>query len=116
MKRQDWSDFLKLDLIPALEGATYWIQVDNLDLHYDEKGLQMLWDARHLYWLQPDYSPEANPIEEAFLLLKAYLRGVGAKTVGTLWETLAQGVSLWTPESIKKWVDHSLNQVAEWFS
>lgn len=42
MKRQDWSDFLKLDLIPALEGATYWIQVDNLDLHYDEKGLQML--------------------------------------------------------------------------
>ena len=114
MKRKDWLAFLTQDLLPALGQESYYIQMDNLDLHKEEELLLELRSVGHLYGFQPPYSPEANPIEEAFSLLKAHLRGRGAKGLTELREPIEQGVQLWTPERIDGWLRHTIVQLLRW--
>ena len=40
----------------------------------------------------PPYSPNLNPIEQAFAKLKAFLRKAAATTVDDLWQTIADGL------------------------
>ena len=45
----------------------------------------------------PAYSPDFNPIEKAFAKLKAKLRKAAARTVETLWNTIAELIDTFTP-------------------
>ena len=45
----------------------------------------------------PPYSPDFNPIENAFSKLKALLRKVAARTVDQLWKALASAIDAITP-------------------
>jgi transposase len=45
----------------------------------------------------PPYSPDLNPIENAFAKLKAMLRKAAARTVGALWDTIGRIVDAFTP-------------------
>jgi transposase len=45
----------------------------------------------------PPYSPEFNPIEQAFAKLKALLRKAAARTVDPLWAAIADAIELFTP-------------------
>jgi transposase len=45
-----------------------------------------------LFYLPP-YSPDLNPIEQAFAKLKALLRTAAARTVDTLWGTIGLSLS-----------------------
>jgi transposase len=45
----------------------------------------------------PPYSPEFNPIEQAFAKLKALLRKAAARTVDALWAAIADAIELFTP-------------------
>ena len=47
----------------------------------------------------PPYIPDLNPIEMAFLKLKAYSRKVKAQTIETLWKTIGNISDLYTPNS-----------------
>ena len=38
----------------------------------------------------PPYSPDLNPIENAFAKLKALLREAAARTINQLWDAIAQ--------------------------
>ena len=46
----------------------------------------------------PPYSPDFNPIENAFAKLKALLRKAAEPTVGGLWDTLGHLIDLFTPQ------------------
>ena len=52
--------------------------------------------ARLLYL--PPYSPDFNPIENAFAKLKALLRKAAARTVDGLWSVIGRLVDLFTPQ------------------
>ena len=52
--------------------------------------------ARHVTLLPP-YSPDFNPIEQAFAKLKALLRKAAARTVDDLWDAIAEIIELFTP-------------------
>ena len=39
-------------------------------------------------WLLPPYSPDLNPIENAFAKLKAHLRKAAARTIPQLWDAV----------------------------
>ena len=114
MKRKDWLAFLKQDLLPALGQESHYIQMDNLDLHVEEEPLLEISRARHLYGFQPPYSPEANPIEEGFSLLKSHLRGWGARGLPELRRAIEQGLKLWTQERIDGWLRHMIVQISMW--
>jgi transposase len=46
----------------------------------------------------PPYSPDFNPIENAFAKLKAMLRKAAARTVEGLWNTIGHIVDAFTPD------------------
>ena len=46
----------------------------------------------------PPYSPDFNPIENAFAKLKALLRKAAARTVDGLWSLIGRLVDLFTPQ------------------
>ena len=52
--------------------------------------------ARELLFLPP-YSPDFNPIENAFAKLKALLRKAAERTVDGLWDAIGRIVDLFTP-------------------
>jgi hypothetical protein len=49
----------------------------------------------------PPYSPDFNPIENAFAKLKALLRKAAERTVEGLWSAIGQLINLITPQEIK---------------
>jgi transposase len=46
----------------------------------------------------PPYSPDFNPIENAFAKLKALLRKIAAPTIDALWDAIAQLLPKFTPQ------------------
>ena len=46
----------------------------------------------------PPYSPDFNPIENAFAKLKALLRKAAARTIDDLWNAIAHALSGFTPD------------------
>jgi transposase len=46
----------------------------------------------------PPYSPDLNPIEQAFAKLKALLRKLAARTVHALWDALGDILVRFTPQ------------------
>ena len=45
----------------------------------------------------PPYSPDFNPIENAFAKLKALLRKAAARTIPDLWQVIANAIDEFTP-------------------
>ena len=52
--------------------------------------------ARLLYL--PPYSPDLNPIEQAFAKLKSLLRKAAARSLDTLWAAIADAIRKFTPQ------------------
>ena len=72
--------------------------MDNLSAHkgYQVRDAIEAAGARLLYL--PPYSPDFNPIENAFAKLKALLRKATEPTVGGLWDTIGPLIDLFTPQ------------------
>ena len=45
----------------------------------------------------PPYSPDFNPIEQAFAKFKALLRKAAARTIDALWDAIADAIKRFTP-------------------
>ena len=54
----------------------------------------------------PSYSPDLNPIEQAFSKIKNILRKLGARTHQALLEALAEALCKVTPWDAAGWFDH----------
>ena len=59
----------------------------------------------------PSYSPDLNPIEEAFSKIKNILRKLGARTHEALLEAMEEALSKVTPADAAGWFDHCGYQV-----
>lgn len=83
-------------LVPALRPGDVVI-LDNLGSHKGA-GVRAAVEAAgaDLLYLPP-YSPDFNPIENAFAKLKAMLRKAAERTLDGLWRTIGQIISTFTP-------------------
>jgi transposase len=61
--------------------------------------------ARLLYL--PPYSPDLNPIEQAFAKLKALLRTAAARTVDVLCHAIGQVLDAFTPAECANYLAHA---------
>jgi transposase len=79
--------YVKEALVPRLRPGQVVI-MDNLSAHKGER-IRKLIEGRgcELLYL-PHYSPDLNPIEQAFSKLKGLLRGAGARARGALIEAM----------------------------
>lgn len=66
--------------------------MDNLSSHKSPAIAEAIATAgAHLRYLPP-YSPDFNPIENAFSKLKAHLRKTATRTLDTLWNAVRDGI------------------------
>lgn len=95
--------YVEETLVPTLKhGDT--VVLDNLPAH-KVSGIREPIEAagaRLLYL--PAYSPDFNPIEQAFAKLKAILRAKAARTVTDLWDTIKQAFRHFTPNECRNYL------------
>jgi transposase len=97
-------------LAPSLtEGQV--VVMDNLGAHRPKR-IRELIEARgaELVFV-PSYSPDLNPIEQAFSKIKNILRKLGARTHETLLEAMEEALSEVTPADAAGWFGHCGYQV-----
>lgn len=83
-------------LVPTLKPGDV-VVMDNLSSHKGAAIRQAIEAAGASLLYLPPYSPEFNPIENAFAKLKALLRKEAARTVETLWSAIGRLIDLITP-------------------
>jgi len=94
--------YVRQVLVPELKPGDVVI-MDNLPAH-KVKGVRQAIEAagaRLLYL--PPYSPDFNPIENAFSKLKALLRKAAARSITELWDAIADCVNQFTPDECKNY-------------
>ncbi len=97
--------FLEQVLAPHLEPG-HVVILDNLGAHKVE-GVRPLIENRGAQLLYlPPYSPDFNPIEQAWSKLKQLLRGMKARLLDLLEPALAQALAAITPENARAYFRH----------
>lgn len=84
-------------LVPELKPGTV-VVLDNLATHRNKDAEAAL--RAHGCWFLylPPYSPDLNPIEQAFSKLKAHLRRIGARTFSGLFNAIGEVYNLFSPQ------------------
>ena len=96
INRNAFQAYVDQVLVPALSPGDV-VVMDNLGSHKGPavRGVIEAAGARLLYL--PPYSPDFNPIENAFAKLKALLRKAAERTIDALWTTIGRLLNAFTP-------------------
>lgn len=89
-------------LVPELSPGDIVI-MDNLGSHKRKAARDAIEAAGASLLFLPPYSPDFNPIENAFAKLKALLRKAAERTVDGLWSAIARFIDLFTPEECRNY-------------
>ncbi|WP_324262347.1 IS630 family transposase [Altererythrobacter sp. H2] len=84
-------------LAPTLRTGDIVI-LDNLPAHKASGAREAIEAAGARMLFLPPYSPDFNPIENAFAKLKSILRKAAARTVPELWDAIGDALPRFTPE------------------
>ncbi len=98
--------YLEHVLAPTLEAGQVVI-LDNLSAHKPARVRELI-ECRgcELIYL-PSYSPDLNPIEEAFAKIKSILRQAGARTKEALVEVLGEALSAISAHDTRGYFEHA---------
>lgn len=103
--REVFEAYVERVLLPALKPGQV-VVMDNLSAHKGSK-IRKLIEAQGCEMLfLPPYSPDLNPIEEAFAKVKALLRRAGARTRQTLIEAIGQVLEMVTVRDARRFFEH----------
>lgn len=83
-------------LVPTLQLGDI-VVMDNLPAHKAAGVREAIEQAGATLRFLPPYSPDFNPIENAFAKLKALLRAMAERTVTALWNAVGSIVELFSP-------------------
>ena len=83
-------------LVPTLRSGDVVI-LDNLPAHKGAAVRDAVEAAGATLLFLPPYSPDFNPIENAFAKLKTLLRKAAARTVDQLWGAIGESIDAFTP-------------------
>lgn len=106
INRDAFETYVAKVLVPELRPGDL-VVMDNLSSHKGPRVRRMIEaaDADLLYL--PRYSPDFNPIENAFAKLKALLRKAAERTVGALWDRIGQVLDAFTPDECANYFRHA---------
>lgn len=101
--------FVAQVLIPALlrERPDAVVVMDNLPAHKAACVREALDQAGISYRYLPAYSPDMNPIEQAWSKLKTHLRSKAARTRDALERAIPDALSTTTPSDAQGWFRHA---------
>ena len=86
------------------------VVLDNCAIHHVRETIQMIQEVGAIVHFLPPYSPDLNPIEEAFSKVKSGLKLLDQEAdMGADAEDLVlSAFSLITKEDCQSWIDHAL--------
>ncbi len=89
-------------LLPELRPGDV-VVMDNLPAHRVEGVRDAIEAAGASLLYLPPYSPDFNPIENAFAKLKALLRAAAARSIPDLWNAVAVSIERFTPDECQNY-------------
>jgi transposase len=96
INRNAFETYVEKVLVPELRPDDI-VVMDNLSSHKGPRIRAMIEAAGASLLYLPPYSPDFNPIENAFAKLKALLRKAAQRTVEGLWATIGRILDAFTP-------------------
>jgi transposase len=93
-------------LVPTLQHGDIVI-MDNLSAHKVAGVRQAIEATGATLIYLPAYSPDLNPIEQAFAKLKALLRAKAIRSVDALWKALGTLIDCFPPDECENFFKHS---------
>jgi transposase len=97
-------------LAPTLQQGQV-VVFDKLGAHKPQRVRELIEERGAEVLFLPSYSPDLNPIEEAFSKIKNILRKLGARTHEALTEAMAEALSAITLQDVAGWFTHCGYQV-----
>ena len=92
-------------LAPTLTSGQV-VVLDSLGAHRTERVKELVEERGADLLFLPSYSPDLNPIEQAFSKIKSIIRKAGARTRGALDEAIGEALSTVSPEDAAGWFAH----------
>jgi transposase len=96
INRDAFETYVEKVLAPELRPGDI-VVMDNLSSHKGPRARQLVEAAGATLLFLPPYSPDFNPIENAFARLKAMLRKAAERTVDGLWSAIGRIVETFSP-------------------
>jgi len=96
MNRPAFLAYVRQVLVPALKPGDI-VLADNLPAHKGRRVREAIKAAGASLIFLPAYSPDFNPIENAFAKLKALLRKAAERTMEGLWRAIGRFLEAFTP-------------------
>ena len=103
--REVFEVYLEHFLAPALRPGQAGV-MDNLSAHKGGRVRELIEERGCEVLFLPPYSPDLNPIEEAFAKLKALLRRAGARTREALIEAMGRALDAVTARDAWGFFEH----------
>ena len=97
MERAAFDAWVETQLAPTLQPGDI-VVLDNLAVHKSARAATIVRDKGAWFLFLPPYSPDLNPIEQAFAKLKAHLREAGARSFDALWRAIGETCELFSPQ------------------
>jgi transposase len=97
--------FIEEVLLPTLQPGQVVVW-DNLSVHKSQRARELIEGQGCQVLFLPAYSPDFNPIEQAFSKLKGWLRQREARTVEQLWVSIGDGLARITARDARGWYQH----------
>jgi len=88
--------YVEQQLLPVLQPGDI-VVMDNLGSHKSAAVRQMIRAAGARLWFLPPYSPDLNPIEQAFAKIKHWMRAAQKRTTEEAWRHIGNLVSTINP-------------------
>ncbi|WP_394662266.1 IS630 family transposase [uncultured Sphingomonas sp.] len=97
INRDAFVAYVRQVLVPGLSPGDIVI-MDNLSSHKAPAARDAIEAAGARLLFLPPYSPDFNPIEQAFSKLKAHLRKAAERTIHGLWDAIGRILDLYSPQ------------------
>jgi len=97
--------YVRQQLVPTLREGDLVI-MDNLSSHKRAGVRQAIESAGAALAFLPPYSPDLNPIEQAFAKFKWLLKSAAQRTVDALWATCGKLVENFTEHECRNYIRH----------
>jgi transposase len=103
--REVFETYVQRVLAPTLRPGQV-VVMDNLTAHKGDRVKELIEEQGCELLYLPPYSPDFNPIEEAFSKIKGLVRKAEARTREALVEAIGMGISMVTAEDARGFFDH----------
>ncbi len=106
MNGEAFTAYAETFLAPTLAPGDI-VVLDNLPAHKGAAVREAIEAAGARLLFLPPYSPDFNPIENAFAKLKALLRRAAARTVKELWRVIGDCLDAFSPSECANYFAHA---------